>query len=94
LNIFVCSAVLFCVKNFEADKLYCFCIFIGYDAGLMWYPGKTRVLEQKNSTSPFLPWMSWKATKALTALTPEIDYDQTTMGLPFVTSAVFLITKS
>jgi hypothetical protein len=37
-----------------------------------------------------------KATKGLTnglALTPEIDNDQTAMGIPPVTSAVFLIAK-
>jgi hypothetical protein len=31
-----------------------------------------------------------KATKGLIALTPEIDYDQTAMGLPPVTSVVFI----
>jgi hypothetical protein len=45
-----------------------------------------------NSTSQFLPWMSLKATKGLT-LTPEMDCDQTTMGLIPVTSRVFLIAK-
>jgi hypothetical protein len=35
--------------------------------------------------------MSKKATKGLIALTPEIDYDQAAMGLPPVTSVVFLI---
>jgi hypothetical protein len=35
--------------------------------------------------------MSEKATKGLIAFTPEIDCDQTSMGLPSVTSAVFLI---
>jgi hypothetical protein len=34
-----------------------------------------------------------KVTKGLMALTPEIDNDQTTMGLKPVTSAVFLIVK-
>jgi hypothetical protein len=34
-----------------------------------------------------------KATKGLIALTPGIDYDQTAMGLPPVTSAVFLVPK-
>jgi hypothetical protein len=48
--------------------------------------------EQKNSASIFLPWMSYKVTKGLIALTPEVDYDQTAMGLP-VTSVVFLIAK-
>jgi hypothetical protein len=37
-----------------------------------------------------LPWMSYKATIGLIAFTPEIDCDQTAMGLPPVTSAVFL----
>jgi hypothetical protein len=45
--------------------------------------------EQKNSTSLFLPWIL--ATKVLIALTPEMDCDQTAMGLLPVTSAVFLI---
>jgi hypothetical protein len=45
--------------------------------------------EQKNSNSPFLPWMPSQATKELTALTSEVDCDQTAMGLPPVTSAVF-----
>jgi hypothetical protein len=49
--------------------------------------------EQKNSTSLFLPWMSQKATKGLTGSPPEIDCNQTAMGLPPVTSAVFLIAK-
>jgi hypothetical protein len=34
-----------------------------------------------------------KGDKGLIALTPEIDYDQTAMGLPPVTSAIFLIAK-
>jgi hypothetical protein len=50
--------------------------------------------EQKNSTSPFLPWMLKRAFKGLTALPLEMDYDQTTMGLPPVTSAGFLIANS
>jgi hypothetical protein len=33
------------------------------------------------------------ANKGLIALTPEIDCDQTAMGLPPFTSAVFLIAK-
>jgi hypothetical protein len=32
-----------------------------------------------------------KATKGLIALAPEIDFNKTAMGLPPVTSAVFLI---
>jgi hypothetical protein len=47
----------------------------------------------KNSTSPFLPWMSQNATKGLIALKTEIHYDQTAMGLPPVTSVVFLVAK-
>jgi hypothetical protein len=35
-----------------------------------------------------------KATKGLAALTPEMDCDQTAMGLPPVTSTVFLIAKN
>jgi hypothetical protein len=35
-----------------------------------------------------------KATKGLTALTPEIDFDHKAMGIPPVTSVVFLIAKS
>jgi hypothetical protein len=31
--------------------------------------------------------------KGLTALTPKIDYDQAAMGLPTVTSVVFLVAK-
>jgi hypothetical protein len=50
--------------------------------------------EQSNSISPFLPWLSYKSTKGLTALSLEMDYDQTAMGLPPVTSAVFLLAKS
>jgi hypothetical protein len=34
-----------------------------------------------------------KATKGLIAFTPEIDYDQTAMGLPPVTFAILLIAK-
>jgi hypothetical protein len=34
--------------------------------------------------------MSLKTTKGLTALTPEIVRDQTAMGLPLVTYAVFV----
>jgi hypothetical protein len=37
--------------------------------------------------------MLYKATKGLIALIPEIDYDQTAMGLPPVMSVVFLIAK-
>jgi hypothetical protein len=35
--------------------------------------------------------MSYKATKGLIALITEIDCNKTAMGLPPVTSAVFLI---
>jgi hypothetical protein len=35
--------------------------------------------------------MSKKATQGLIALTPEIDCNETAMGIPAVTSAVFLI---
>jgi hypothetical protein len=34
-----------------------------------------------------------KATKGLIAFKPEIDCDQTAMGLPHITSAVLLIAK-
>jgi hypothetical protein len=34
-------------------------------------------IEQKNSTSPFLPRVSKKVTKGYTALTSEMDRDQT-----------------
>jgi hypothetical protein len=37
--------------------------------------------------------MSYKATIELIAFTPEIDCDQTAIGLPPVTSAVLLIAK-
>jgi hypothetical protein len=49
--------------------------------------------EPNNSFSPLFPWMPWKATKGLIALSLEIDYDQMAMGLPPVTSVVFLIAK-
>jgi hypothetical protein len=49
--------------------------------------------KQKISTSLFLPWMSQKTNKGLIAHTPEIDCDQMAMGLPPVTSAVFLIAE-
>jgi hypothetical protein len=45
----------------------------------------------KDSTSVFLPRIS--ATKGLITLTPQINCDQTAMGLPSVSSAVFLIAK-
>jgi hypothetical protein len=38
--------------------------------------------------------MSEKAIKGFTALTLETDCDESAMGLPSVTSAVFLIDKS
>jgi hypothetical protein len=38
--------------------------------------------------------MSYKATKELIEFAPEIDRDQTAMGLPPVTFAVLLIAKS
>jgi hypothetical protein len=50
--------------------------------------------EQKNSTFLLLPWMDGWTTKGLAASPPEIDRNQTAMGLPPVTSAVFLIAKS
>jgi hypothetical protein len=37
--------------------------------------------------------MSLNATKGLIVITPEIDRDQTVIGLPPVTSAVILIAK-
>jgi hypothetical protein len=45
-------------------------------------------IKQKNCTSVF------KATKGLTASQREIDCNQTAMGLPLATSAVFLTAKS
>jgi hypothetical protein len=41
--------------------------------------------------SPFLPWIK---TKELNAPTFEMDCNQTAMGSPPVTSAVFLIAES
>jgi hypothetical protein len=35
-----------------------------------------------------------KATKGLTTLTPQIVWDQMAMGIPLITSAVFLMAKS
>jgi hypothetical protein len=49
--------------------------------------------KYKNSISLLLPRMSQKAAKELIALTPEIDYDQTAMGSPSVTSVEFLVAK-
>jgi hypothetical protein len=54
---------------------------------------KTRVvsvIEQIRIVLLFLPWMSLE----FTALTLEIDYNQTAVGLPPVTLAVFFIAKS
>jgi hypothetical protein len=48
----------------------------------------------KNSTSPFLFMDIVKTTNGLTALPLEIGCNQTAMGLPTVTSAVFVIAKS
>jgi hypothetical protein len=45
--------------------------------------------EENNSTSPFLPWISYKVIKGLTTLPPD-DCNQMAMGLPRITSAVFL----
>jgi hypothetical protein len=39
---------------------------------------------------PFFYGCRKKATKILTVLTPDMDYDQTAMSLPTITSAVFL----
>jgi hypothetical protein len=51
----------------------------------------------KHGGALFLPWMydihGKKSSKGLTAIPPEIDCDHTAMGLPPVTSAVFLIAK-
>jgi hypothetical protein len=41
--------------------------------------------------SLFRPYLTMKVDKGLIALTPEIDCNKTAMGLPPVTSAVFLI---
>jgi hypothetical protein len=49
-------------------------------------------IEQKNNTSPFLPCLI-KSIKGLTE-TPEMDCDQTAMGMQPVTAAIFLISKS
>jgi hypothetical protein len=49
---------------------------------------------QNNSTSPCLPSMSLKTTKGSTTFTPEIDYDDTTIGLLAVALVVSLIAKS
>jgi hypothetical protein len=58
----------------------------------MWCPGPNKRI------APLSVFLSSsmdvvKATKGLTALTPEIDCGQTAMGLPLVTSAVFLMAK-
>jgi hypothetical protein len=47
----------------------------GPESSLVWCPGLNKRI----------------ASKELTALTPEIDCDQTAMGLPPVTTAVLLI---
>jgi hypothetical protein len=44
-------------------------------------------IEQKNSTSLFLPWLSSNVTEGLIALTPEMDYNQTAMSLPQMLTA-------
>jgi hypothetical protein len=49
---------------------------------------------EQNSTPLFLPWMSYKATKGQTPSPPEVDCNQTAMGLPPIISAVFAIAKS
>jgi hypothetical protein len=50
--------------------------------------------RKKNSIYPFFPWMSEKVTKGLTALKLQMDCDQMAMGLPPVTSSVFLIANT
>jgi hypothetical protein len=37
--------------------------------------------EQKNISSPFLPWVSQKATKGLKDLTPKMYCDPAAVGL-------------
>jgi hypothetical protein len=50
--------------------------------------------EQNKRIAPLFLYMDVeKATKGLIAFTPEIDCDQTAMGLSPVTSAVLLIAK-
>jgi hypothetical protein len=54
----------------------------------MWYPGQNKRIALLSFF-----YGCRKAIKELIALTPEIDSDQTAMGLPPVTSAVILITN-
>jgi hypothetical protein len=49
-------------------------------------------LGQKKRKAPFLSSMDVKGNQKKIALT-EINYDQTAIGLPAITSAVFFITK-
>jgi hypothetical protein len=58
------------------------------DNSAVWYPGQKNRME----SLPFL--QGCHKSEGPTALTPEIDCDQTAMGLPAVMSAVFLLDKS
>jgi hypothetical protein len=60
----------------------------------VWWCRVVSGITKKNSTSPYLLWMLYKATKGLTALPPELDCKQMAMGLPRLTSAVFLKANS
>jgi hypothetical protein len=57
---------------------------------LVWCPGQ----KKRKAPLPFFHGSWEKATKRLTALPPEIDCDQTAMGLPPVTSPIFHIAKA
>jgi hypothetical protein len=86
----------FCIYIFI---IYAFYLLIEYFYLLFWQISMVWTFlfrmvsgtEQKDSTSPFLSWLSYKETKRLTVLTPEMDCNQTAMGLPPFTSVVFLI---
>jgi hypothetical protein len=57
----------------------------------VWCPGQNKII----TALPFFDGCRKRRLKGLIALTPEneIDYDQTVMDLPPVTSVVFLIAK-
>jgi hypothetical protein len=67
-------------SSFGVDRKY-------FDLYLVWCPGQNKRIAPLS----FLHGCRKKATKGLTVLTPEIDCDQTAIGLPPVTSSVFLI---
>jgi hypothetical protein len=82
-NFFIFSYHLAILKAKVSDNVFC----LTKTTSLVSCPG------QNKRIAPLSFFHGCQATKGLIALTPEVNCDQTAMGFPPSTSAVFLIAK-